>query len=122
MLDAAAKIDEVAEDAATEVNRLLERLTEALPPFPPPEPPYRLIREVLRATDKEGDQDLLLSALINNGSHRCLAGDSLRPAINQLVRRNVLIRTRPYSQTFILTAPYHEARRILGALPELNAD
>ncbi|MCV6575962.1 MAG: hypothetical protein OIF58_09525 [Cohaesibacter sp.] len=120
ILDAATKIDEVAEDAATEVNRLLERLTEALPPFPPPEPPYKLVKEILWATENEEDQDLLLSVLINNGSYRCLAGDSLRPAIDQLVRRNVLIRTRPYSQTFILTAPYHEARRILEALPEQN--
>ncbi len=118
MVDVVAKINQVAEDAAREVNILLERLADALPPFPTPETPYKLVREILGATDTREEQDLLLSALINHGSYRRPPQDSLRPAIDRLVRRGVLLRARPHSQTFVLTAPYHRARSILAGAVE----
>lgn len=84
------------------------------------ESPYTLINEIYRATTDQTGRDLLLSALINNGSYTHRTNDPLLRARSRLQHRGVLVSTRPRSRVYRLAPRFQEARSVLANRPPLT--
>lgn len=78
------------------------------------ESPYTLINEIYRATSDQTGRELLLNALINNGSYTHRTNDPLRRARITLQNRGVLTSTRRRSRVYQLAPRFHEARSLLA--------
>lgn len=78
------------------------------------ESPYTLINEIYRATSDQTGRELLLSALINNGSYTHRTNDPLRQTRVRLQNRGVLVPTRGRSRVYRLAPAYQEARTVLA--------
>lgn len=76
--------------------------------------PYRLVTEIIRASEDQAEQLLLFEILINNSAYRHIQNDPLRLPIRTLLGREVVQRVAPRARTVRLTSQYERARRILA--------
>lgn len=89
------RLDSLAEQGAGDVNRALSFIADrAFGEDAVQRPPYELVKEIIRACpDNEVQQEHLLSIIINNGAYTLENSDPLRPAIERLINRNILVRS-----------------------------
>lgn len=107
-------LEEIADHDAREVNVVLETLERHAVLSERQLSPYELVRHVVQAAPDEAIQQALLSILINARGIRLEAGDPFRPAINELVRRGVLERSRRSSQSYRVAEHFISACEVMS--------
>jgi hypothetical protein len=96
-------------DAAQRANEVLTNIRHELNTAYEQRPIYHLLSEVAEVVEDEAAFDLVLSMLVNNARIVLGERDPMRPYVQELMRRDVLVRTRNYQQVYGLHPQYQSA-------------
>lgn len=101
-------LSECAEQAAVEVNALLQFLADYMA-AETGESAYRLLHRIIAIAGDPEIAEAIVSIIVNRDGVALRPNDPLRPVVSELVNAGILRRTREYGQTYRVCPQYNLA-------------